>query len=219
VPLYVAASGHGDLLRFQNLAEALAGVCDVRMLQPPVGEPFRRITDLAARYADAIQSLGLQAGFVAGFSIGGVAALETTRLLEQRGVPVHGLILIDTVYPKAVWGGTFYWRIFSWLVRHLRIGQLTLNGRRLGAMVNDTGLTGQVMAMGGYRVGVTASPIVLIKTTGLSRWHQMLFGSWRKHMGARYSERQIAGLHGSIFDASSVGALASLLADIMQARR
>jgi amino acid adenylation domain-containing protein len=219
MPLYVAASGHGDLLRFQNLAEALAGVCDVRMLQPPVGEAFKRITDLAARYADAIQSLGLQAGFVAGFSIGGVAALETTRLLEQRGVAVRGLILIDTVYPKAVWGGTFYWRIFSWLVRHLRIGQLTLNGRRLGAMVNDTGLTGQVMAMGGYRVGGTASPIVLIKTTGLSRWHHMLFGSWRKRMGARYSERQIAGLHGSIFDASSVGALASLLADIMKAPR
>jgi hypothetical protein len=158
MPLYVAASGHGDLLRFQNLAEALAGVCDVRMLQPPVGEPFKRITDLAARYADAIQALGLQAGFVAGFSIGGVAALETTRLLEQRGVPVRGLILIDTVYPKAVWGGTFYWRIFSWLVRHLRIGQLSLNGRRLGAMVNDTGLTGQVMAMGGYRVGWHSQP-------------------------------------------------------------
>ena len=80
----------------------MAGVCDVRMMQPPVGEPIRRITDLATRYADAIQALGQQPGFVAGFSIGGVAALETARLLERRGVPVRGLILIDTVYPKAV---------------------------------------------------------------------------------------------------------------------
>ena len=217
VPLYVAASGHGDLLRFQTLAEALAGVCDVRMLQPPVGEPFKRITELAARYADAIQALGLQGGFVAGFSIGGVAALETTRQLEARGVPVRGLILIDTVYPKAVWGGTFYWRVFGWLVRLLRIGQLSLNGRRLGAMVNDTGLSSQVMAMGGYRPAGIAGPTVLIKTTGLSRWHRMLFGSWRKRMGQRYSEREIAGLHGSIFDASSVGTLASQLVDIMAA--
>ena len=217
VPLYVAASGHGDLMRFRTLAEALAGVCDVRMLQPPVGEPFRRITDLAARYAEAIEALGLQAGFVAGFSIGGVAALETTRRLEARGVPVRGLVLIDTVYPKAVWGGTFYWRLFSALVRLLRIGQLSLNGRRLGAMVNDTGLSSQVMAMGGYRPGTIAGPTVLIKTTGLSRWHHMLFGSWRKRMGERYSEREIAGLHGSIFDASSVGVLASQLADIVTA--
>ena len=217
VPLYVAASGHGDLMRFQTLAEALAGVCDVRMLQPPVGEPFRRITDLATRYAEAIEALGLQPGFVAGFSIGGVAALETTRRLEARGVPVRGLVLIDTVYPKAVWGGTFYWRVFGALVRLLRIGQLSLNGRRLGAMVNDTGLSSQVMAMGGYRPGTIAGPTVLIKTTGLSRWHHMLFGSWRKRMGERYSEREIAGLHGSIFDASSVGVLASQLADIVTA--
>jgi len=216
MPLYVAASGHGDLLRFQNLADAMSGTCDVRMLQPPVGEPLRRITELAARYADAIQALGLQAGHVAGFSIGGVAALETVRELERRGVPVRGLILIDTVYPKAVWGGTFYWRIFGWLVRHLRIGQLSLNGRRLGAMVNDTGLSAQVMAMGGYRPGTIAGPMVLVKTTGLAVWHRSLFGSWRKRMGARYSERQIAGLHGSIFDADSVGALARLLADIVK---
>jgi hypothetical protein len=36
-------------------------------------------------------------------------------------------------------------------------------------------------------------------------------------MGERYSEREIAGLHGSIFDASSVGVLASQLADIVTA--
>ena len=28
VPLYLAASGHGDLLRFQNLAQALGSACD-----------------------------------------------------------------------------------------------------------------------------------------------------------------------------------------------
>ncbi len=217
VPLYIAASGHGDLMRFQNLAQAMAGVCDVRMMQPPVGERVRRITDLAVLYANAIQTLGLQPGFVAGFSIGGVAALETARLLERRGVPVRGLVLIDTVYPKATWGGTFYWRILGWLVRHLRIGGLSLNGRRLGAMFNDSGLLAQVMAMGGYRPGVFGGPMVLIKTAGLSRWHGMLFGSWRKLMGSGMSERQIAGLHGSIFDAASVAVLADTLADIVKA--
>lgn len=218
VPLYLAASGHGDLIRFQNLAEAMAGMCDVRMLQPPMDAPVQRISDLAIRYADAVQSLGLQAGFVAGFSIGGVAALETTRLLERRGVPVRGLILIDTVYPKMVWGGAFYWRIFGWLVRHLRIGDLSLNGRRLGAMFNDPGLRQQVMAMRGYRPQGITCHTLLIKTAGLSRWHGMLFRSWRKLLAGRLAERQIAGLHGSIFDAASVGTLARLLEDTVATR-
>jgi amino acid adenylation domain-containing protein len=215
VPLYLAASGHGDLLRFQTLAKAMAGVCDVRMLQPPAAEPVRRIVDLAALYADTIQAYGKEPAFVAGFSVGGIAALETARLLMQRGAPVRGLILIDTVYPKAVWGGTFYWRLFSWLVRNLRIQDLSINGRRLGAMVRDPGLVGQVMAMSGYRASAFAGSTVLIKTAGLARWDRALFGSWRKLMGPRLVERGIAGLHGSIFEPANVGELASVLASVV----
>ena len=216
VPLYLAASGHGDLIRFQTLAQALVGICDLRMLQPPLDEPVKRIADLAARYADSIQAQGSLPGFIAGFSVGGIAALETARLLRQRGFPVRGLILIDTIYPKAVWGGTFYWRVFTWLVRNLRVQDLSINGRRLGAMVNDPGLVGQVMAMGGYRAVAFPGPMTLIKTSGLSRWDRALFGSWRKLMGRNLSERQIAGLHGSIFGAANVGELAALLAGIVR---
>ena len=216
VPLYLAASGHGDLMRFQTLAQAMTGICDLRMLQPPMERPVKRIADLAALYADSIQAQGAMPGFIAGFSVGGIAALETARLLRQRGVPVPGLILIDTVYPKAVWGGTFYWRVFGWLVRNLRIQDLSINGRRLGAMFNDPGLVAQVMAMSGYRVAAFPGPTILIKTSGLSRWDRALFGAWRKLMGNNLSERQIAGLHGSIFESRNVGELAALLAGIVR---
>ena len=216
VTLYLAASGHGDLMRFQTLAHAMLGVCDVRMLQPPMDRPVKRITDLAALYADSIQTQSSAPVFVAGFSVGGVAALETARLLLQRGAQVRGLILIDTVFPKAVWGGTFYWRVFGWLVRNLRLQDLSINGRRLGAMVNDPGLVGQVMAMGGYRAAAFQGPVVLIKTSGLSRWDRALFGSWRKLMGRNLVERQIAGLHGSIFEARNVHELSALLAGIVR---
>ena len=217
--IYLAASGHGDLLRFQTLAQAMNGVCEVRMLQPPLERPFKRIVELAAHYANGVQAHGNAPCFIAGFSVGGVAALETARLLEQRGAAPRGLILIDTVFPKAMWGGTFYWRVFGWLVRHLRIQDLSINGRRLGAMFNDPGLVAQVTAMHGYRPAALAAPTILIKTAGLSRWHRALFGSWRKLMGAKLSERQIAGLHGSIFQASQVKDLAMVLADIVRARQ
>ncbi|MEP6972174.1 MAG: thioesterase domain-containing protein [Betaproteobacteria bacterium] len=217
--LYLAASGHGDLLRFQTLARALDGICELVMLQPPADPPFKRIKDLAAMYADAIQARGGGPGLVAGFSIGGIAALETVRSLEQRGSPVKGLILIDTVYPKAVWGGTFYWRLFSGLVRLFRLQELSINGRRLGAMVKDAGLVSQVMAMGGYRVAAIQSPTTLIKTSGLLGWERPLFGSWKKLMGEKLQERRVAGLHGSIFGASQVGDLVVVLADVWRQAR
>ncbi len=216
ITLYLAASGHGDLMRFKTLAQAMLGVCDLRMLQPPMDRPIRRISDLAAVYADSIQTQGAAPVFIAGFSVGGIAALETARLLLLRGAQVRGLILIDTVFPKAVWGGTFYWRVFGWLVRNLRLQDLSINGRRLGAMVNDPGLVSQVMAMAGYRAAAFQGPVVLIKTSGLSRWERPLFGSWRKLMGRNLVERQIAGLHGSIFDARNVHELSTLLASIVR---
>ena len=214
--IYLAASGHGDRMRFETLAQAMAGVCDVHMLQPPIADPIRRIADLATLYADRIQQQGGAPPYVAGFSVGGIAALETARLLEQRGVALRGLILIDTVFPKAVWGGMLYWRVFRWLVRRLRIQDLSINGRRLGAMFEDFGLVGQVMAMSGYRAAAFGGPTFLIKTTGLSRWHRALFGSWRKLQGERLSERQVPGLHGSIFEARKVGELAAVLTDIVR---
>ena len=217
--IYLAASGHGDLLRFQTLARALDGICDLVMLQPPTGRAFKRIKDLAAMYADAIESHAGAATLVAGFSIGGIAALETARLLEQRGSPAKGLVLIDTVYPKVVWGGTFYWRLFSGLVRLLRLQELSINGRRLGAMVKDVGLVSQVMAMGGYRIAAVTTPTTLIKTSGLLGWERPLFGSWRKLMGENLHERRVAGLHGSVFGSSQVGDLVVVLTDALRAAR
>ncbi len=217
--LYLAASGHGDLLRFQTLADALGARCDLRMLQPPTGVTFRRITELASMYADAIQAQGHTPGFIAGFSIGGIAALETARLLEQRGRPARGLILIDTVYPKVVWGGTFYWRLFTGLVRLLRLHELSINGRRLGAMINDAALVAQVRAMGGYRIAAIQGPVILIKTSGLRFWERALFGSWRKLLGMQLQERRAVGLHGSVFAAAQVQDLAALLTDIVRRAR
>ncbi|MCY7307639.1 MAG: amino acid adenylation domain-containing protein [Rhodoferax sp.] len=218
IPLYLAASGHGDLLRFQNLAPALETVCNLHMLQPPQQQLPQQIRELAALYAQAIEARGSGPCVVAGFSIGGVAALEAARLLRQRGVDVRALILIETVYPKAVWGGLFYWRLFRWLVLHLRIQDLSLNGRRLGAMFNDVGLVGQVMAMRGYRPAPFDGASFLIKTRGLSRWHGMLFGSWRSLMGPDMTDYVVPGMHGSVFEPANVAALAAVLGDIVHAR-
>jgi amino acid adenylation domain-containing protein len=215
VPLYLAVSGHGDLMRFQNLARALGNACDVHMLQPPLDKPIAQIAELAELYANCVQAHGKRPGFVAGFSVGGVAALEAARLLRQRDVPLRGLLLIDTTYPASRLGGTAFWRLCSWLVRRLHVQELSLNGRRMGAMFNDPGLVSQVMALQGYRPAGFDGPTLLLKSSGLSSWGRWLFAPWRRLMPKHLYEQQIPGLHGSIFEHGNIHALAQAIKERM----
>ncbi len=127
------------------------------------------------------------------------------------------MVLIDTVFEDGV-GEAFYWRLFGFVVRVFRLQALSINGRRLGAMINDPGLVAQVAGMRGYRARAIDTPTTLLKTTGLSRWDRMLFGSWRKLLGPRLTVRHVAGLHGSIFAAGQVQGLASVLSDIVRGK-
>lgn len=211
VPLYLAASGHGDLLRFQNLAHALGSSCEVHMLQPPADHPVKTVTELAEVYACCISAQGRSPAYLAGFSVGGVAAMETARLLQQSGVAVQGLLLIDTIYPKAAFGGATSWRMLGWLVRNLHVQELSMNGRRLGAMFNDPALVGQVMALSGYRPARYEGATLLIKSSGLASWDRWFFRPWRRLLDGHLVERQVAGLHGSIFEVANVSELAAVI--------
>jgi hypothetical protein len=170
---------------------------------------------LATLYADAIQAHGKRPGFLAGFSVGGIAALEAIRLLQQRGHPVRGLFLIDTTYPASRLGGTAFWRFSGWLVKRLRIQELSLNGRRMGAMFNDPGLVSQVMALQGYRPAGYDGPTLLLKSSGLASWSRWLFRPWGRLMPKHLYEHQIRGLHGSIFEPGNVSELALVIAERM----
>ncbi|KQP17972.1 non-ribosomal peptide synthetase [Pseudorhodoferax sp. Leaf267] len=216
VPLYLAASGHGDLLRFQSLAKAMGDTGNLYMLQPPLQTSIQTIVELAELYADRIQaqavSSGHEGGYVAGFSVAGMAALETARLLQQRGWPVRGLILLDTTFPSSLLGGTAAWRALGWVVRHFHIQDLSMNGRRLGAMFNDPGLLSQVMALRGYKPVGFDGPTLLVRSTGLGAWDRWLFRPWRQLMGRQLTEVQVPGMHGTVFDAQHVRELAGALA-------
>jgi syringomycin synthetase protein SyrE len=218
VPLYLAASGHGDLLRFQGLERALAGGCDLYMMQPPLDGGIKTISELATMYADRIQLQSRPGGYLAGFSVAGIAALETARILQHRGWPVRGLILVDTTYPTSWLGGVAAWRWTAWMVRHLHIQELSMNGRRLGAMFNDPGLVSQVMALRGYRPIAFDGPTLLLRSSGLATWDRWLFRPWRRLSAGRIAERQIPGMHGSIFDAANVGELAAALSEQIESR-
>jgi acyl carrier protein len=210
MPLYLAASGHGDLIRFQGLAEVLGDICDFYMLQPPTSTSITSIDQLAELYAEQIESCG-RPGFLAGFSVGGIAALETARKLQQRGMELPGMILVDTVYPGRLLRGAFFWRSLGWLARRLNAQELSMNGRHLGAMFSDPGLVAQIEAMADYRVENYSGFALLIKSSGLIKWERWLFAPWRKFMVSSLNEVQISGLHGSIFEKNGIEELAMTL--------
>ncbi len=212
--LYVAASGHGDVLRLQALARALEGRVSLLMLQPPREAP-EQMQALAEIYADAIASEQPARFWLAGFSVGGVSALATTRVLEARGLAPRGLVLLDSIHPDAVLGGTSSWRALGWLVRRLHVQDLSMNGRRLGAMFADPGLVAQVMALRRHHCEPCDAPVWLVKTTGLLRWSRLLFQGWQRLFGDRLHSAVVRGLHGSMFEPEHVQALADTLAALL----
>lgn len=216
--LFVAASGHGDILRLQALARALEGRVSVQMLQPPREAPGE-MTALAQVYADAVASQQPDAFWLAGFSVGGISALATCRALEDRGLPPRGLLLLDTIHPDAVLGGTSSWRALGWLVRRLHVQDLSMNGRRLGAMFADPGLVAQVMALRRHRCERCVSPVWLVKSSGLLRWNRLLFQGWQRLFGERMASTVVRGLHGSMFEAEHVSGLADTLAGLVNRGR
>ena len=211
VPLYLAASGHGDLLRFQRLAEQLGDGYSVFMLQPPRAEQFKNIQELAQNYAREILNQGAISGFIAGFSAGGIAALETARALHERGISMRGLVLLDTVYPAPIFYKRKIWRILSTLARTLHVENLTLNGRRIGATLGDAGLEAQVQALENYVPTEYAGRTLLVKSKAFHLIKRWMFRPWRRVMSGQLNEVDVQGIHGSMFEAAHVGDLAKSL--------
>ncbi|MCV2353902.1 amino acid adenylation domain-containing protein [Paucibacter sp. B2R-40] len=209
--IYLAASGHGDVLRLQNLAQALQGDAGLFMLQAPLTPAPTTMQEFASLYADSIESQGQHGErpiWLAGFSVGGVTALETALELQRRGRKPLGLMLLDTIHPDAVFGGTASWRTLGWLVRKLHVQDLSMNGRRLSAMFSDPGLISQVLALRGHRCHAFDGPVLLVKSTGLASWNRLLFQGWHRLMPQRIQTQLVSGLHGSIFETQHVDELA-----------
>ena len=211
VPLYLAASGHGDLLRFQRLAEQLGSDYSVFMLQPPRSERIENIQELARHYAREILNQGAIAGFIAGFSAGGITALETARLLQERGISMRGLVLLDTVYPAPAFYKRKIWRWLSVLARTLRVENFTLNGRRIGATLGDAGLEAQVQALENYVPTEYGGRVLLVKSNAFRLISHWMFRPWKKVMTEHLTEIEVHGIHGSMFEAAHVGDLAKAL--------
>ena len=68
------------------------------------------------------------------------------------------------------------------------------------------------MALRGHRPSPYGGPTLLIRSSGLSSWDRWVFQAWRRLFGDRLKEREVSGLHGSMFENETVSELADAIA-------
>lgn len=213
--VFLAASGHGDVVRFQRLADALGTQCSLVMLQPPLttsDDPLeQRNLNLAQHYADAIEAKADREFILGGFSIGGIVALETAKELTRRNHAPQRTLLMETVYPCPILNSARVWLAFVKMVKGLNILNLNVNGRRLGAMLSDQGLISQIEALNVYRASSFDGPVDLIISNGLNWLSPVLFRRWKTQLSKPLRILRVKGWHGSMFATDNVADLAQAI--------
>lgn len=211
VSMYICASGNGDMLRFQALAKAMHGICDLHMLQPPGNQTDIDIYELASLYANKIIERNETQVYIAGFSVGGLAALETAKLLSSSQVKVNELLIVDTILLKMPDIGLLLWRkLGAWLLKSGDRGRKLLSNKIVNT-VTDRGLYMQVKAMKNYQLSEYQGKASLLKSSAYRYIQRLLVGGWRKVIASDLREYQIETSHSRFFEPGNVERLAEKL--------
>ena len=102
-PVFAAPGHNGDVFCYRALARYLGEDQPLYGLQPPgvdgVGDPLRRVEDLAAYFAAQIRAFRPDGPYIiAGYCAGGMNAFELARQLEQAGATIEFLALLGAPY-------------------------------------------------------------------------------------------------------------------------
>lgn len=201
INVYLAASGYGDRLRFQRLASALEGQCALHVLYPPADLASGDITisAIAHCYVQAIAKQKHENIYLAGFSIGGVTALETARLFESQGGKINKLLLLDSVYPYWPLRSKWLFKSLYWMAQWKPLKKISFNGRFLHNILGDSGIALQIEGLGHHALLPFNGQVVLIPTSGMQYWLPWSFWGWRKLLANLLVSPALKGLHGAMF--------------------
>ncbi len=105
-PLFCVHGAGGNVLNFKVISDRLG------LEQPFYGlqaqgvdgrmPPLATIEEMAAQYVEAVRGIDATGPYrLAGYSAGGMIALEMAQQLKQRGAQVELLVMIDTLSPAA----------------------------------------------------------------------------------------------------------------------
>ncbi|GAB3828977.1 thioesterase domain-containing protein [Dactylosporangium cerinum] len=248
VPVACVPPAGGDLVGFHDLSLALDPSCTMwGFAAPPLPTPdaAQGVAELAALYAAETERPGVDGPLVLlGWSMGGLVAHETARLLAERGRSVAHLILVDT-YSADVLPQDDDFGIAEGLAE--QIGRLTgrpidparLRGRPLDevlraarAIAADAGVDlvdadweqlrrsvdlvrAHVRAAREFRPGRFDGPVTLIQAEQTdAAMRAAAFDVWRSACPGLDRPTVLPGDHFSLFRTPDVYALASVIAAV-----
>jgi thioesterase domain-containing protein len=121
-PLFCVHGAGGNVLNFKVISDRLGAQQPFYGLQAQGVDgrlqPLKSIEAMAAQYVEAIRSVDARGPYqLAGYSAGGVIALEMAHILRQGGAQVQLLAMIDTLAPVAARTPIPAWKKL-WLLRH-----------------------------------------------------------------------------------------------------
>jgi aspartate racemase len=231
-PLFLVHGVGGHVLRFRALAQYMAPNQPVYALQAQGLDgkhaPLRRVEDMAQRYLEDIRAAQREGPYyLAGYSFGGLVALELARRLTEAGQEVRLLALLDTFAETQVSKGELLSRFlglslaeqFEFLARKTRKKiRRTVNGVAFPAALK---LVRQCCheAEEAYVPAAYPGRITLFRPAMKSlRGAEEQEGGWDKIAKRGVDVLEVAGDHGSIIDEPNAQTLARrLLACIEQA--
>ncbi|MCK9604957.1 MAG: amino acid adenylation domain-containing protein [Methylomonas sp.] len=212
VNFYLAASGYGDQMRFQALADVLSEHCTLHVLYPPsLAAELVSIETIASHYAQVIRVNAPQLFYLGGFSIGGVTALETARQLEQQGFPPMKLILLDTIYPRWPLKSAWLFKTLQGLSGLWGLNEISLNGRKLRAMLTDTGIIQQLTGLSQHSIRPYSGRTLLVMSKRMGGAKRWLFSGWDGLFGSQLTIDYVPGLHGAMFSSRYLPILSQVI--------
>ncbi|AWB65213.1 hypothetical protein C2869_01580 [Saccharobesus litoralis] len=216
--LFIAASSHNDVLRLTNLAKALGAEYSVYVLQPPLtmepNNPSSALTveSIAKHYASVISQYNFtQPITLAGFSVGGVYALETCRHLLNSKIVVEHLFLIDTTYPVLPNMSVLICKLFNKFAQLVRRFQQPIIPVYMRNLVNDPGLRTQIIGLKSYRPLPINLSTTLIQSKQLLWFHRLTLSFWVKLCAQKLSTSLVAGKHNTLFLPTQVKGVAQAI--------
>ena len=217
-------AGDGDLFAFQNLVARLDPDRPVFGLRPPRTEDVpglrgKSVPWLAARYVDELVEVQPTGPYrLAGYSAGGIIAVEMARGLRRRGSAVDLLMILDSPPHVAWWVGALHTGLcrackllgLRWLAHRSNSRWLK---RRLHAIL-DEGLRTHVAVTRSHQVAPYPGRITYFQPR--SSWVRLLdlaiIGrSWRKIAEEGLEVRRVPGTHYGMFRGRNLGQLAAAL--------
>ncbi len=217
-PLFLIAPGNRGVAAFRRAIVHFAPGRPIYSLIPPrvSGKGhISSINNLANCFADAVDSRACMGkAHIAGYSIGGITAYETARVLAERGSSVSTLTIIDTLGPRwSLFGLLTMGFIYLFPDLFALITKIT-GDQRLVELAHDDRLISQLKLASKYTAGAWNGKLHMIRCPSPTWTDPVLVGEWHK-LARQVITKVTPGNHSTIFLEPKIKELVATLDGIL----